>query len=202
MAPYIYHWSDLPYGDARSTSVRTNLNEGNYSVTITDVNGCKDTLKNILVRNNCPTCTLFVTDSIAAKTCSKGGEIYLRFSGGSGNYEISIFNGGQKILDTIIHNSPFARHNVDKGIYNVIVRDTVTQCRDTLNGITVIDSCVIETPCVAALKATAQIENRQCNLTTGGKITMELQDMFWGAYFGSCTDRFGINWMFNCTEKK
>ena len=24
---------------------------------------------------------------------------------------------------------------------------------------------------------------------------MPLQDMFWGAYFGSCTDRFGINWM-------
>ena len=39
-------------------------------------------------------------------------------------------------------------------------------------------------------------------LSQGGKITMELQDMFWGAYFGSCTDRFGINWMFNCIEKK
>jgi PhnB protein len=39
-------------------------------------------------------------------------------------------------------------------------------------------------------------------LSAGGKITMELQDMFWGAYFGSCTDKFGINWMFSCTEKK
>jgi PhnB protein len=38
-------------------------------------------------------------------------------------------------------------------------------------------------------------------LSTGGKITMELQDMFWGAYYGSCTDKFGIQWMFNCTEK-
>jgi len=38
-------------------------------------------------------------------------------------------------------------------------------------------------------------------LAEGGKITMELQDMFWGAYFGSCTDKYGINWMFNCTEK-
>jgi len=38
-------------------------------------------------------------------------------------------------------------------------------------------------------------------LSNGGKITMELQDMFWGAYFGSCTDRYGINWMFNHTEK-
>ena len=39
-------------------------------------------------------------------------------------------------------------------------------------------------------------------LSEGGKVTMELQDMFWGDYFGSCTDKFGINWMFNCSEKK
>lgn len=38
-------------------------------------------------------------------------------------------------------------------------------------------------------------------LATGGAITMELKDMFWGAYYGSCTDKWGINWMFNCTEK-
>jgi PhnB protein len=39
-------------------------------------------------------------------------------------------------------------------------------------------------------------------LSAGGKVTMELQDMFWGDYFGSCTDQFGVNWMFNCSEKK
>jgi PhnB protein len=38
-------------------------------------------------------------------------------------------------------------------------------------------------------------------LSAGGKVTMELQDMFWGAYYGSCTDKFGVQWMFNCTEK-
>lgn len=39
-------------------------------------------------------------------------------------------------------------------------------------------------------------------LSAGGKITMELDDMFWGDYFGSCTDKFGVQWMFNCGEKK
>ncbi|HEY9488483.1 MAG TPA: VOC family protein [Chryseosolibacter sp.] len=39
-------------------------------------------------------------------------------------------------------------------------------------------------------------------LSAGGQVTMELQDMFWGDYFGSCTDKFGVNWMFNCAEKK
>lgn len=39
-------------------------------------------------------------------------------------------------------------------------------------------------------------------LTAGGTITMDLQDMFWGAYFGSCTDKFGVQWMFNCMGKE
>jgi PhnB protein len=30
---------------------------------------------------------------------------------------------------------------------------------------------------------------------------MPLQDMFWGAYFASFTDKFGIRWMMNCTSK-
>lgn len=38
-------------------------------------------------------------------------------------------------------------------------------------------------------------------LSAGGKVTMELQDMFWGAYYGSCTDKFGVQWMFNCSVK-
>ncbi|MBI3775268.1 MAG: VOC family protein [Gammaproteobacteria bacterium] len=39
-------------------------------------------------------------------------------------------------------------------------------------------------------------------LAEGGKIEMALQEMFWGAYFGSLVDRFGVQWMFNCTNKK
>jgi PhnB protein len=39
-------------------------------------------------------------------------------------------------------------------------------------------------------------------LSAGGKVGMPLQDMFWGAYFGSCTDKFGVQWMFNCPNKK
>ncbi len=37
-------------------------------------------------------------------------------------------------------------------------------------------------------------------LSKDGEVTMELDEMFWGGYFGSCTDKFGIHWMFNCTE--
>lgn len=34
-------------------------------------------------------------------------------------------------------------------------------------------------------------------LSEGGKITMPLQDTFWGAYFGMWTDKYGIQWMVN-----
>jgi PhnB protein len=39
-------------------------------------------------------------------------------------------------------------------------------------------------------------------LSLGGKVEMELQDMFWGDYYGSLKDKFGVQWMFNCSEKK
>jgi PhnB protein len=38
-------------------------------------------------------------------------------------------------------------------------------------------------------------------LAQGGKVEMPLQEMFWGGYFGSLADRFGIRWMFNCANK-
>ncbi len=38
-------------------------------------------------------------------------------------------------------------------------------------------------------------------LSAGGKVEMPIQDMFWGAYFGSFKDRYGINWMINCAAK-
>lgn len=34
-------------------------------------------------------------------------------------------------------------------------------------------------------------------LGEGGSALMELQDTFWGAYFGMVTDKYGVGWMFN-----
>lgn len=39
-------------------------------------------------------------------------------------------------------------------------------------------------------------------LSQGGKVEMPLQEMFWGDYFGSCVDKFGVQWMFNCSSKE
>lgn len=32
-------------------------------------------------------------------------------------------------------------------------------------------------------------------LSTGGKITMPMNDTFWGSYFGMFTDKYGIHWL-------
>lgn len=32
-------------------------------------------------------------------------------------------------------------------------------------------------------------------LSKGGKVEVPLDKMFWGAYFGMCTDKFGVQWM-------
>ncbi|NII28027.1 VOC family protein [Pseudoflavitalea sp. X16] len=34
-------------------------------------------------------------------------------------------------------------------------------------------------------------------LSAGGAVEMPLQDTFWGAYFGSFKDKFGISWLVN-----
>ncbi len=39
-------------------------------------------------------------------------------------------------------------------------------------------------------------------LSAGGTITMPLQDTFWGAKFAMCTDKYGVNWMFNFDKPK
>lgn len=39
-------------------------------------------------------------------------------------------------------------------------------------------------------------------LSEGGEVEMGMEDMFWGAYFGSFTDKFGILWMIHCETKK
>jgi PhnB protein len=38
-------------------------------------------------------------------------------------------------------------------------------------------------------------------LSAGGEIEMPMTNMFWGAYWGSCKDKFGVKWMINYVKK-
>ena len=39
-------------------------------------------------------------------------------------------------------------------------------------------------------------------LSAGGHIEMPMQDQFWGAYFGMCKDKFGIQWMLSFSQQQ
>ncbi len=76
VAPYIYFWSN-----GITTSNNQNISAGNYSLTITDYNGCKDTLNTIIDEP-------FAISAIGNLTnvkCKNGssGNILLQISGGS-----------------------------------------------------------------------------------------------------------------------
>jgi PhnB protein len=47
----------------------------------------------------------------------------------------------------------------------------------------------------------AEVDKLFAGLSVGGKIETAPQEMFWGDYYASCTDKFGVQWMFNCSKK-
>ncbi|MDB4878478.1 MAG: hypothetical protein JWM41_4924 [Gemmatimonadetes bacterium] len=47
-----------------------------------------------------------------------------------------------------------------------------------------------------------EIEKVFAAFTEGGTVVMPLEDQFWGARFGMISDKFGVNWMFNCELPK
>ena len=34
----------------------------------------------------------------------------------------------------------------------------------------------------------------------GGSIECPMMDQIWGSYFGTCTDKFGVQWMIDCAS--
>jgi len=44
----------------------------------------------------------------------------------------------------------------------------------------------------------AEADRLFAGLSAGGQVQVPMQEMFWGAYFGSFTDRYGVKWMVNC----
>ncbi|MEO6612881.1 MAG: VOC family protein [Chitinophagaceae bacterium] len=46
----------------------------------------------------------------------------------------------------------------------------------------------------------AEADKIFAGLSAGGKVTVPLAKASWGAYFGMCTDKFGIQWMVSHDE--
>jgi PhnB protein len=48
----------------------------------------------------------------------------------------------------------------------------------------------------------AEADRLWAALSAGGKVTMPLADVFWGAYFGELVDKFGVKWLVNVDNKR
>lgn len=130
VAPYSYSWSN-----GALTEDLTNIGAGNYSVTVTDVNGC--TISDSFTITQ-PASALSKTEAVQQITCSGAadGIINLTVTGGAAPYTYNWSNGSTtEDLSTL-----------PAGAYTVIVTDN--------NGCTITDSYVITDPPVLILTGT------------------------------------------------
>ncbi len=55
--------------------------------------------------------------------------------------------------------------------------------------------------CLSA-ESEAETDRLFNSLSAGGKVESPVNKTFWGAYFGMCRDKFGVQWMVNYTYPK
>ncbi len=105
-APFIYNWSN-----GSNNQTISNLDGGQYSVTVTDINGCTD-VETVWISEPAPiTLNLSVTDPSCGN--NNDGKITAFPSGGMGNFSYNWSNGAT--TQTVI--------NLSAGTYSVTVTD-------------------------------------------------------------------------------
>lgn len=111
-APYTYAWST-----GATTDTASGLAQGTYAVTITDANGCVDSLNNIVVTQ--PTNPLDVDTTLIDVSCpeNRDGAIFLEVNGGTGPYLYSV-DGGATFDSTPNFNL------LSVGDYDIVVIDS------------------------------------------------------------------------------
>ena len=128
-------------------------------------------------------------------------DIYLTFDGNcreAFEFYRSAFGGDFPVFQTFREGPPdmqVSEENLDRVMHvSLPVGPSVLMGSDTAPG--------FGPPYVSGtnFSITIHAESREeadsmfAKLSDGGSVTMPMQEMFWGAYFGSLTDRFGVNW--------
>ncbi len=104
--PFTYSWT--PSGGTGSTA--SNLSAGNYTVLVTDVNGCISSQSITITQ---PTPVAATTSAVSATCGSNNGSASVFATGGAGGYTYSWSSGGNATTES----------NLAAGGYNVIVTD-------------------------------------------------------------------------------
>ena len=150
---YTYLWDD---GAGQTTTTATNLAPGNYTVTVTDDNGCTFTTPAVTITE--PTALTATATKVQDVQCNGAadGSISVSASGGTPNYTYLWDDGAGQTTTTATNLAP--------GDYTVTVTDD--------NG------CTFTTPAVTiteptALTATAtKVQDVQCNGAADGSISV------------------------------
>ena len=113
--PYTYSWTP---GGATTEQI-TGLSAGDYSVTVTDSNGCTAVATTTVNPGSCQ--NLSVTTTATSATCNgdSDGTATANVTGGSGSFTYSWSPGGET-TQTIT--------GLTAGAYVITITDTVTQC--------------------------------------------------------------------------
>jgi len=146
--PYQYNW-----GGNVTTQNRSNLNGGNYNVTVTDSNACSITGSASITQ---PAAALNATVVVTNVSCfgNGNGAINLTPSGGTGTYT---YNWGGNITSQ-------NRNNLTPGNYNVTITD--------VNSCTFITSATITQ--ANALSVASTQNNITCNGANNGSINLQV----------------------------
>jgi PhnB protein len=134
-----------------------------------------------------------------------GVSIYLNFKGNTEQAFVfyrSVFGGEFSLLQRFKDmpgNEQVKKTDMDKLIHiSLPLNENVT-----LHGTDALDNMgrkLVEGNNVSILldaKSKAEADTLFDKLSSNGMVEMPLQDTFWGAYYGSVKDQFGIYWMIN-----
>lgn len=133
---------------------------------------------------------------------------YLNFNGNTEeafNFYKSIF-GGEFVMVMRFGDNPDAG-NVQPGTENMIMHIALPVGNNILMGTDATDMMGFKLSFGNNIYLTLSPDSREqtdelfAKLSEGGRVDHPLQDMFWGAYFGTATDKFGIQWMFSYDPK-
>ena len=130
--------------------------------------------------------------------------IYLTFDGNCREvfeFYRSVFGGDFAILQTFADGPPempIAEEDKDRVMHvSLPVGATTLMGSDTAQGFG--GPVVVGTNFSISFagESKPQCDELFGKLSDGGEVKMPMQEMFRGAYFGMCRDRFDINWMIN-----
>jgi len=146
VSPYMYEWDfDPTFGD----SLVTNLLEGQYLVTVTDINGCEATDEFNLVGQGSSLNVEIIINKFV--DCLGLGELEATVPGGASNVDVRWYDND----DVLIGGNPLIT-GLDTGTYYAIVIDNDTNCTgsdtidltaDTTTGITAEINIIQEVNC-------------------------------------------------------